>query len=408
MKRDQFSSHKMDENHFHWKECITRQEEIYERQDEVRSPFARDYTRLLHCTAYRRLKHKTQVFFAPLNDHICTRIEHVNHVASVSHTISASLGLNTELAAAIAIGHDIGHAPFGHTGEAILSGIASGETGCRFWHEQNSLRFADFFETLPDPNGNETNLNLTYAVRDGIILHCGEYDENQLIPRNHKINLYDIVKPGQYAPYTWEGCVVKFSDKIAYIGRDIEDALTLNILTFGQLRELTAIIKNHSGVTLPRINNTVLINCFISDLCQNSSPEKGIGFSDDYLALMSAFREFMRTNVYVHKRLEVYQEYAKLIIESIYATLKDFYRAEDTVEWLRRKHRNKYPLLTEYFAEWILKFSDLQGSAKSKRCTNASIYKIGNPKDYNQAVIDFITGMTDSFALRVFGELTSF
>lgn len=173
--------------HPKWQELIRRQENIYIRDDDIRTEFSRDYNRILHSTAYRRLKHKTQVFFATANDHICTRIEHVNHVASVSYTISKYLGLNTELTNAIAIGHDLGHAPFGHQGEIVLKELVEEQLNERFWHEKNSLYFIDKLETLPDPEGRQKHLNLTYAVRDGIILHCGEVDENAITPRDNYI-----------------------------------------------------------------------------------------------------------------------------------------------------------------------------------------------------------------------------
>ena len=175
--KDSFVSVRMDENHPDWEQCIKRENSLYERGNGIRSEFERDYTRILHSESYRRLKYKTQVFFAPQNDHICTRIEHVGHVASVSRTIARHLGLNQELTEAIALGHDIGHAPFGHTGENILNSLMSismsqneGHNAPRkFWHERNSLFFADFIDTLADPDGNEKNLDLTYAVRDGLI-----------------------------------------------------------------------------------------------------------------------------------------------------------------------------------------------------------------------------------------------
>lgn len=107
-------------NSANWEQLTTRQSELYSRPDDIRSPFARDYTRILHSMAYRRLKHKTQVFFNIGNDHICTRMEHVSHVESVSSTIARRLGLNEELTKAISTGHDLGHAPFGHQGEAII------------------------------------------------------------------------------------------------------------------------------------------------------------------------------------------------------------------------------------------------------------------------------------------------
>ena len=113
----------MDENNPNFLQAVKRENSLYNRGNGIRSEFERDYTRILHCESYRRLKHKTQVFFAPHNDHVCTRMEHVGHVASVSRTISKYLGLNQELTEAIALGHDIGHAPFGHTGEDILNGL---------------------------------------------------------------------------------------------------------------------------------------------------------------------------------------------------------------------------------------------------------------------------------------------
>ena len=156
--KDSFASVKTDEKNPKWQQCIKRENTLYNRGNDIRSEFKRDYTRLLHCEAYRRLKHKTQVFYAPQNDHICTRIEHVNHVASVSATIAKYLGLNQELTEAIAIGHDIGHAPFGHTGEDILNSLIKNQkegknAPKKFWHERNSLFFADFIETLQDPDG---------------------------------------------------------------------------------------------------------------------------------------------------------------------------------------------------------------------------------------------------------------
>ena len=193
------------ENNPKWENMIKRESEIYKRQNDMRSDFERDYTRIIHCNAYRRLKHKTQVFFSPENDHICTRIEHVMHVESVSYTIAKCLGLNTELTKAIASGHDLGHSPFGHEGEYILSEIAQKEYGENFWHEKNGLDYIDNIELLEDYNKNKQNLNLTYAVRDGIISHCGEIDENGLKPREETIDLEQYINKNQNSPYTWEG-----------------------------------------------------------------------------------------------------------------------------------------------------------------------------------------------------------
>ncbi len=238
MKENKFQTESMNDNNNKYNNAIKREFEIYKRRDDIRTEYYRDYTRILHSTAYRRLKHKTQVFFATHNDHVCTRIEHVNHVSSISYTISKYLGLNTELTTSIALGHDVGHAPFGHQGETIIKEIVCKDNIDTFWHERNSLFFVDNIETLPDEKGNEQNLNLTYAVRDGIVCHCGEVDESKIAPRDDYIDLKKIFIPNQYNPYTWEGCVVKISDKIAYLGRDIEDAQILGFLDEADIHEL--------------------------------------------------------------------------------------------------------------------------------------------------------------------------
>ena len=177
------------ENNPKWEKIIQKKVPIYARNNDIRSSFERDYTRIIHSTAYRRMKHKTQVFYSPKNDHICTRIEHVVYVESISYTIAKYLGLNTELTKAIATAHDLGHSPFGHQGEKILSKISKRDIDEKFWHEKNGLDMVEKIELLEDPSGYKQNLNLTYGVRDGIISHCGEIDENRLKPRDEFIDL---------------------------------------------------------------------------------------------------------------------------------------------------------------------------------------------------------------------------
>lgn len=145
-----FVNYAANENNTNWNNIISRSKMLYARNNDIRSEFERDYTRIIHSTAYRRLKHKTQVFFMPQNDHICTRIEHVTHVESISYTIAKYLGLNTELTRAIATAHDIGHSPFGHRGEKILSEISKRDIGENFWHEKNGLDRVEKIELLED------------------------------------------------------------------------------------------------------------------------------------------------------------------------------------------------------------------------------------------------------------------
>ena len=160
-----FQAYASSETNPNWKKQIERQQELYKREYDIRSEYERDYTRILHSLAYRRLKHKTQVFFNIDNDHICTRMEHVQHVESVSCTIAKYLGLNVDLTRAIAMGHDLGHAPFGHEGEVELTAIRNEYGFDDFWHERNSLRIVDNIELLQD---NQKNWNCQEMCSRGI------------------------------------------------------------------------------------------------------------------------------------------------------------------------------------------------------------------------------------------------
>ena len=385
-----FKEYSATPNNPNWEKIIKREKEIYKRENDMRSEFERDYTRILHCNAYRRLKHKTQVFFSPENDHVCTRIEHVMHVESVIYTIAKYFGLNTELTKAIATGHDIGHSPFGHAGERILSEISQKEIGENFWHERNGMEYVDKIELLQDMNQNWQNLNLTYAVRDGIISHCGEIDENSLRPREEYINLYDYEYPNQYAPYTWEGCVVKIADKISYLGRDIEDAITLGILD-EKLEELYKILKQKEV-----INNTVIINHLIGDLCENSSPEKGLCFSEGTFKMLKEIKEFNYKYIYKAERLKPSARYFNIIINEIYSTIKNNYGKKD---------KSVNPEVIESFEKWLSNYWNLKRNDKNK---NDVIFDMKNERDFCKAIIYYISGMTDNFAIETYNKIVGF
>ncbi len=393
-----------------WEASIYRENLLAERTEEIRSKFWRDYNRLLHSRAYRRLKHKTQVFHATNNDHICTRIEHVGHVSSVSYTICDFLGLNTELAQAIAIGHDIGHAPFGHDGEHILSDIAKSKFGGYFWHEKNSLHFADNIETLINSEGISENLNLTYAVRDGLISHCGEATEKVLFPRTDNFDLKNITAPNEHAPYTWEACVVKIADKISYLGRDIEDALRLNILDQQQIEELQSIIKPIHNIQINKINNTTLIHHFVLDLCHYSSPEKGIGFSDAYAHTLSKIRAFNYKHIYLHPRLNNFNKYCELILSSLFEILDNLYEDQYiTLNIKINREKKLYPELIDHFEKWLLVYSNYFPSYRTEqKFQNRQIYHIEKRTDYRKAIIDFLSSLSDNFAIRCYQEIIRF
>lgn len=414
--KDAFVQVACSEENPNWQQAIQRQHELYSRNNDIRTDFERDYTRLLHCEAFRRLKHKTQVFFAPKNDHICTRMEHVFHVASVASTISKYLGLNEQLASAIAIGHDIGHAPFGHFGEECLNKLLPQKPGenapKRFWHERNSLFFADYIETLQDPEGRAKNLDLTYAVRDGIVCHCGEVDESGIRPRSQAISLYDIKKAGSVQPYTWEGCVVKLSDKIAYLGRDIEDARRYHILDMGAYRQLREIVGECFGFSATKtgktVNTTVLINDLIVDLCQQSSPEEGLVFSPPYFKFMKKLKSFNFANIYNHWRLQEFEHYATVVIHTIYRLLcqiQPFVPSQKVGFCLKQ-----YPLLSTTFEDWLIKYTsyDLEKRALLKFDSIQQVFDLSQPDSFNKCVIEFISGMTDQFAIAIHEEIISF
>lgn len=408
MEISKFSKVSIKLNNDKYNECITRNDTMYNRSNDIRSEFYRDYNRILHSNSYRRLKHKTQVFFATNNDHICTRIEHVNHVSSVSYSIAKYLGLNTELTMAIAIGHDIGHPPFGHDGERVLGNFTSKKLNYKFWHEKNSLRFADNIETLPTQTDKEINLNLTYAVRDGIICHCGEVKSKPLFPRNDKIDLDLITKPGEVSPYTWEGCVVKISDKISYLGRDIEDALRLKILNEKQIDELNKITTKFDIPDFDKINNTVIVHNLVTNLCENSSIEKGIMLSEKYSEFMDNIKDFCYKNIYYHSRLNNFQKYVDLVLNTILETLEAMFDYGNTLEHVY-SNSEIYPLLCDSFAKWLIKYCiNFEENPRCKKYMNKKIYNLNNKIDYYQSMIDYVSSMTDLFAIKVFNEILQF
>ncbi|MGI6072181.1 MAG: deoxyguanosinetriphosphate triphosphohydrolase family protein [Lachnospiraceae bacterium] len=386
------------EGHPAWEQLISRQSRIYSRTGDIRTPFGRDYTRVLHCLAFRRLRHKTQVFFnAGDNDHVCTRIEHVLHVDSVSSTIAGYLGLNSELTKAISMAHDLGHAPFGHLGERILNEITQEYLGESFWHEKNGLRMVDKVELLEDNEMKLRNLNLTYAVRDGIISHCGEVDTNHLKPREDYFDLKDFAGPAAVEACTWEGCLVKLADKIAYLGRDIEDARRLGYLSDSQMEEIAQIGRSSKNEA---VNTTVIINNTINDLCANSSPETGLCFSREAFERITAIKRFNYDNIYRNPEV-MKEDWARNVLNGIFSELYKLYDGKGTLNRLREK-RN-LPGFVQEFAGWVVKYTD---NPRMDNCINEKIYgSLETEREYIQAIVDYIAGMTDIYAQKVHEEI---
>ena len=392
-----FEKFRMDENNSKWKNSISREKPLYAPKfgtDTMRSEFDRDYTRIINCNAYKRLKGKTQVFFAPDNDHICTRLEHVNLVESISYTIANALGLNVELTKAISVGHDIGHTPFGHQGEKILNDIVVRKGLEKFWHGKNCLNFIDNFELLKDYEGKKRNLSLTYAVRDGIIGHCGGFDSNGLKPREEFIDLEkEFTLPAEYMPYTWEACVVKLAD-------NIDDALTQGILKEKDIEKLDELFDE-----IKNINTTNIINYLVVDLCNNSNPKEGLKFSKNALNTMNQLIEFNNRNIYKHEILKPMVRYCTLFMNELFTILKNAYDGEKTIRNLK-KMKKFYPELIDEFIGWLSNFTNIS-ERDNEKYTNKIVFDITKEKEYSKAIITYLSGMTDKYIVKMYNSLIS-
>ena len=344
-----------------------------EHDNDIRNPYERDIGRIIFSQSFRRLKHKTQVFFNPSNDHICSRLEHVLYVYYISSTIGKALNLNTDLIQAIALGHDIGHSPFGHSGERILNKCLKEIEPDRFFqHEAHGLRVIDVLESRGDAKG----LNLTFEVRDGILSHCGElYDEKSLVPFRDKPDSevsYLIPKSQRKAPATLEGCVVRFADKIAYVGRDIEDALR------------TGVIENMSDFAPEAAkvlgnNNSQMINTLVEDIINNSLSRDEIRMSDRTAKALQTFLETNVNQIYQAKKVKVFESTVEIMIKGLFSAFMDA-----TIDIDKAADSNK---------DAIRKFAKFYIEHPEPDCPDAV------------KVTDFIAGMTDQFATDCFNEL---
>jgi dGTPase len=249
----------------------------------LRTPFQRDRDRIVHSKPFRRLKHKTQVFVAPEGDHYRTRLTHTLEVTQISRTVARALRLNEDLAEAIGLGHDVGHPPFGHIGEAVLDACARERFGRGFRHNEHSLRVVDVLE----------DLNLTAPVRDGILRHTS----------------------GAGTPATFEGRIVKLVDRIAYINHDIDDAVRAGVLSPGELPEREIAILGASG--------SARIDRLVHDLVEHSERAGDVVQGDEVGSAMLRLRTFMFEHVYLGPTARA--EHAKL--ERVLRGLFDWFAA---------------------------------------------------------------------------------
>lgn len=256
--------------------CMTRGRERPLDPCPIRTDFVRDRDRIIHCKSFRRLKHKTQVFLSPVGDHYRTRLTHTLEVAQIARTIARGLRLNEDLTEAIAMGHDLGHTPFGHSGESVLNRLVPGG----FEHNVQSLRVVEKLE-------NGVGLNLTYEVRDGIL--------------NHK-------RSGN--PCTLEGVVVSLADRIAYINHDIDDAVRAGLLKNEDLPE--------SCIRVIGATHGVRINSLILDVLEISSGRNFVRMSDEMYEEFNKLRSFLFDNLYHNPIAKAEEKKAEGVIESLY------------------------------------------------------------------------------------------
>ena len=254
-----------------------RPREEAEREEDVRTCYQRDIDRIVHCKAFRRLMHKTQVFLRPEGDHYRTRMTHTIEVMRIACTITRALGLNEDLAEAIALGHDLGHTPFGHAGEDALSKCL----GEPFRHNEQSLRVVDILEK--DGRG----LNLTHEVRHGIVGHTGEY-----------------------IPETLEGQVVRRSDQIAYVNHDIDDAVRAGLLTNEDIpRAISDVLGD---------NHSQRINTLVCDMIRVSREAGAVCLSPAVDQALKDLRSFMFERVYRNPVAKSQESKAKGMLSRLY------------------------------------------------------------------------------------------
>ncbi len=293
-----------------------------EDPDPLRTCFQRDRDRIVHSKAFRRLKHKTQVFLAPEGDHYRVRLTHTLEVSQIARTATRAIRLNEDLAEAISLGHDLGHTPFGHLGEQALTPFLARP----FRHNEQSLRVVDYLENEGQ------GLNLTWEVRDGIVNHTWSMP----------------------APSTPEAQIVRFADRIAYINHDVDDAVRAGVVATKELPEPVVEVLGRT--------HAERVNTLVTDLVAHSADGPEIGLSDDTFRALDELRDFLFERVYLRDEARSEQDKAIALVRSLFAHYLE--------------HPEEVP--EEYHRA---------------------------PGDLPTRVADYIAGMTDRYALRVYEQL---
>jgi len=331
-------------------------------EDDHRLPYKRDVDRIVHSKAYARYTDKTQVVYLVKNDHITHRSLHVQLVSNFARGIAEILRLNLDLVEAIALGHDVGHSPFGHEGEGYLSELSKEFGNGAFTHPLQSCRL--FTEIEP--------LNLGLAVYDGFLCHDGGMCGNKLIPQFGKtweIHLAERKQKqndpdGNIWPGTLEGCLVKLCDTMSYLGRDIEDAISLGILE-----------RNSIPKTILGINNRDILNVLARDIIKNSYEQNYIAISQEIYEALLVFRKFNFEHIYIHPKLKVESKKVRQSYRILFELL---------LEELEKEKQKSYI--------WL---NYLHNKTEQYLSSTSNI----------QAVVDYISGMTDSYFVKTLEKL---
>ncbi len=348
-----------------------KEEEIFIEKAGIRPAFFHDTDRIIHSFAYTRYIDKTQVFYLFKNDHITHRVLHVQLVSKIARVIGRSLSLNEDLIDAISLGHDLGHVPYGHFGEDKLSQLLHQETGEYFCHNAQSVRSLQLLENKG------LGLNLTLQTLDGILCHNGELMLKEYKP-NYKKTKTDFQRElkscwttkdasKSIIAMTLEGCVMRISDVIAYIGRDLEDAITLGLISRDSIpTDITDIIGN---------TNASIVNNFVNDIINNSYGKNYIKLSKTMYNAINAFYRFSKTNIYYNPKKTSQDPKIEHMFEILFALyLKDLESGKGETG------------ISQHF----------MNNMSEEYITTTS-----NPRK----VCDYIAGMTDAFFNKEFKDI---
>jgi dGTPase len=343
---------------------------FYEIDDDIRSAFWRDVHRIIYSLSYTRYMDKTQVFSFNENDNITKRMTHVQMVSGIARTIGRALNLNEDLIEAAALGHDLGHVPFGHTGEMILNDISLKYGEGYFNHNVQSARLLMYLEN------NGKGSNITLQVLDAIMCHNGELELQEYRPikktkeefLNEYENTYnekDQVK--KLIPMTLEGCVVRVSDIIGYIGRDIEDAIRMNVIDIDEIpKEISSVLG---------LKNSQIIDTLVRDIIRNSIGKDHLTMSDDAFNALKSLKKFNYEHIYSKANSEEMVDFYKEVFNTVFSKYLEDVKNDNKESHIFKIYLND---MSEEYTE--------------------------NTSD-ERKVIDYIAGMTDDFIVKEYNSI---